>query len=95
MEAVLSHKTVGFIYDPTELLLNPFDDTDIVKYTLISNPKDLQNFLKAPIDVQEEVAEPKEIFNMDKRLCSAFIRVSSSLVPQNSILSTIETEESS
>ncbi|NVJ54184.1 MAG: hypothetical protein HWD90_10830 [Campylobacteraceae bacterium] len=45
LESALSGVSVGLLYNKKRLLLNPFDDTNIENYKLISNYKELESFL--------------------------------------------------
>ncbi len=60
LEAALAGKKVGFIYNPHNILVNPFDDTGIYNYKLISTEKDLFNFLVYNNKIN---SKPKNIFN--------------------------------
>lgn len=69
IEAVLYGKELGFVYNPKELLLNPFDDTGIDGYVLISNQAELEEFIKRDLGN----AHTKNIFNVDKAYYRAFL----------------------
>jgi len=69
IEASLTGKNVAFIYNPQHLLLNPFDDTGIDNYELITQSDNLLDFLKR----QADSSPVSNIFNTDPKTLSAFL----------------------
>ncbi len=70
LECYIQGLNVGLVYDKKRLLLNPFDDTLIDDYRLISSENDMKEFLEE--DFYEHSRD--NIFNVDKSLYSAFLR---------------------
>lgn len=70
LEAALRGNNIGLVYNKEALLLNPFDDTNINNYKLISNSSEVEKFLGESYDVKKV----KQIFNVDKRYYKAFLR---------------------
>ena len=60
LEAALSGLNVGLVYDKKRLLINPFDDTGIKNYMLLSTKEDIKKFLTLRY-TQQNV---KQIFNI-------------------------------
>lgn len=71
VESALSGVNVGFLYNKKELLINPFDDTDIENYQLISNNKELEEFLNTNF----KSIEVKKIFNVKDEDYKIFLEV--------------------
>jgi len=71
LESALNGLKVGLLYNKKQLLLNPFDDTDIQNYQLISNIKELELFL----DSEYKNQNIKQIFNFDKEEYKIFLEL--------------------
>lgn len=69
IEASLAGKDVAFIYNPQYLLINPFDDTGIDNYELITKSNKLLNFLRR----ESNCSSVSNIFNTDPKTLSAFL----------------------
>lgn len=70
LEAALRGNNIGLVYSKEALLLNPFDDTNIHNYKLISNDSEMEEFLGENCDVKKV----EQIFNVDERYFEAFLR---------------------
>ena len=71
LESALKGFIVGLVYNKTELLLNPFDYTDIENYKLISNVTELNEFLKEELTMKEV----EQIFNIDEEFYKIFLEI--------------------
>ena len=70
LESSICGLHVGLVYNKERLLLNPFDDTPVTNYSLISSVDDMRIFLE--IDVCQRYTD--NIFNVDKSLYSSFLQ---------------------
>ena len=61
---------VGLVYDKNKLLLNPFDDTTLDNYMLISNIDELKEFIQK----DTIITKTKQIFNIQQS-CEKFLEV--------------------
>ncbi len=68
VETALNGLKVGLVYNKKELLINPFDDTDIDNYQLIGNGEDLQSFLNTKF----EQINVEQIFNIKNKYYEIF-----------------------
>ena len=71
VESALSGVNVGFLYNKKELLINPFDDTDIENYQLISNNEELEKFLNTNL----ENTDVQQVFNIKDEDYKIFLEV--------------------
>ena len=69
IEASLAGKDVAFIYNPQYLLMNPFDDTGIDNYEVITESNKLLDFLRR----ESSCSSVSNIFNADTKTLSAFL----------------------
>lgn len=69
LELALCGVFVGLIYNKKKLLINPFDDTDVQNYQLISDSASLERFLRKNFPR----ANVDYIFNTDDKLYQAFV----------------------
>lgn len=54
LESSVLGKKVGLVYNPQELKFDPFDDSKITSYSLISNLNELSNFIQKDDSIQIE-----------------------------------------
>lgn len=71
VESALSGVNVGFLYNKKELLINPFDDTGIENYQLISNSEELEEF----INKKTNIVNSEQIFNLGDKCYRIFLDV--------------------
>ena len=71
LEYALRGREIGLIYDKHKLLFNPFDDTDIKNYKLISSNLELDNFFKHKI----KVLNNKNFFNLKEEDYRTFLEI--------------------
>jgi len=71
LESALKGFIIGLVYNKKELLLNPFDFTDINNYSLISDFSELTEFLEAEFTIYDV----KQIFNIDEEFYKIFLEV--------------------
>lgn len=72
VESALKGLEVGLVYNKKELLINPFDDTDITNYQLVCSSEDLKKFLLHDYDKQEI----EQIFNVEDEDYKIFLEES-------------------
>lgn len=71
LEMAVQGNNIGLVYDKQKLLLNPFDETGIKNYSLISNTNELVSFLK-----KENKKETKaSFFNIENEFYKIFLEV--------------------
>lgn len=71
VESALTGLNVGLVYNKKELLINPFDDTSIKNYQLISKSEELEEFLDNII----ENINVEQIFNIEDKDYNIFLEV--------------------
>ncbi len=71
LESALKGFIIGLVYNKKELLLNPFDFTEIENYRLISNSSELNEFLKKEF----AIGNVDQIFNINKEFYKIFLEV--------------------
>ena len=71
LEYALRGREIGLIYDKHKLLFNPFDDTDIKNYKLISSNLELDNFFKH----KSKVFNNKQFFNLKDEDYRTFLEI--------------------
>ncbi|MCF6267471.1 MAG: hypothetical protein L3J57_13125 [Desulfuromusa sp.] len=62
LEAAIAGRNVGFVYDPTKPLLNPFDNLEIGNYSLIGSYKQFESFLFHPEDSFKKISCGEKFF---------------------------------
>jgi hypothetical protein len=75
LESALKGYVVGLVYNKKELLLNPFDFTDVHNYSLISNFVELDEFLKEEFKMNKV----EQIFNVDEEFYKIFNKIGEEL----------------
>jgi len=71
LEISIQGFNLGLVYDKKKLLINPFDDTGIKNYNLISNIKELTLFLE-----ERSIEENRtSFFNTDEKFKEAFLEL--------------------
>ena len=71
LESALKGFIIGLVYNKEDLLLNPFDFTNIDNYSLISNFSELNKFLKEEFTIYNV----EQIFNIDEEFYKIFLEV--------------------
>jgi hypothetical protein len=70
LESSLRGFYVGLVYDKKRLLINPFDNTGITDYQLISNEYDFNKYLESNINTQQN----EYFFNLDDKFNDAIFK---------------------
>lgn len=71
VESALTGLNVGLLYNKKELLINPFDGTNIKNYQLISTSEELEEFLSNTF----ENVNAEQIFNIEDKDYNIFLEV--------------------